>query len=103
MAEGWTSMKQVNQSILGCGVTLSTRFHKLFALLFHPTLERFFVGDRLFGGVFADGFSDLHGWALGWRLRVYKVRITESQWRSIRRASASAVPWRAGRADGGEE
>ena len=27
---------------------------------FHPFLQRLFLGDALFGGVFADVFGDLH-------------------------------------------
>ena len=50
---------------LGLRVNLRTRFHKLLALLFHPALKRFFFGDGLFGGVFADVFGDLHGTEVG--------------------------------------
>ena len=41
-------------------VNLRAFFHKLLRLGFHALLERLFLGDALFGGVFADVFGDLH-------------------------------------------
>ena len=46
-------------------INLRSRFHELLRLLLHPTLEGFFLGDGLFGGVFADVFGDLHGAEVG--------------------------------------
>ncbi len=41
-------------------VNLRAFFHELLGLLFHPLLQRLFLGDALFGGVFADVFGDFH-------------------------------------------
>src|SRR5919108_6416702 len=41
-------------------VNLRTFLHKLLRLGFHTAFEDFFLGDALFGGVFADVFGDLH-------------------------------------------
>lgn len=54
-------------------------FHELLRFLFHPTLERFFLGDGLFGGVVADGLGDLHGWRLGWRRSVSKRGLSDGE------------------------
>jgi hypothetical protein len=35
-------------------------FSKLFGFFLHALLQRLFLGDALFGGVFADVFGDLH-------------------------------------------
>ena len=50
---------------LSLRVNLRASLHELLALLLHPTLERFFFGDGLFGGVFADVFRDFHGAEVG--------------------------------------
>jgi len=41
-------------------VKLAALFGELAGLLFHPLLQRFFLGDALFGGVFTDVFGDVN-------------------------------------------
>ena len=46
--------------MLSFRVNLRALFHELLRLFFHPLLQRSFLGDALFGGVFADVFGDFH-------------------------------------------
>ncbi len=46
-------------------IDFGSSFDELFALLIHPALEGFFLGDGLLSGVFPHVFGDLHGAEVG--------------------------------------
>jgi hypothetical protein len=46
--------------VLPFHINFTALIRKLTAFFFHPLFQRFFLGEALFGGVFADVFGDLH-------------------------------------------
>ena len=53
--------ERLESSPSSLGIDFSSFIYEFFTLFFHSLLQRRLLGESLFGGVFADVFSDFHG------------------------------------------